>query len=249
MRAILLAAGRGRRLGIDEPKCLLRFGGRSLLERHIDHLEACAVDQLTVVVGHQQEKVIAELEAIRRRHAGAGKPLALDVETLYNDLYERSSIVSLERASALLLTGALWMDADVLYPTELLRRLVESEHPNATLLDGSAEESGEEMMLAANGGRLVRIGRRVGSGYDVVGEAVGFYKVDAAGGAAMQAALQQEVAAGRLDEEHEDALRIALEEVAFGFERVDDLPWTEIDFAADVAKAERLAAQVDASQP
>ena len=39
MRAIILAAGRGMRLQQIEdehfPKCLLRFGGMSLIERHL----------------------------------------------------------------------------------------------------------------------------------------------------------------------------------------------------------------------
>jgi choline kinase len=245
MRAILLAAGRGRRLGIDEPKSLLRFGGRSLLERHVDHMVGCGIDHLTVVVGYKKEMLEAELDAVRTRREQAGTPLPLEIETLYNELYERSSIVSLQKAGERLLAGAVWMDADVLYPTELLRRLVESPSSNAALIDTSATEDGEEMMLAANQGRVVRVGRKVGPGFDVVGESVGFYKVDAAGGAAMRDALDAEVAAGRMDQEHEDAMRIALEHVSFGFERVDDLPWTEIDFADDVAKAERLAAQVD----
>ena len=43
MRAIILAAGRGLRLQQDEdqhtPKCLLSFGGMSLLERHLQGRE------------------------------------------------------------------------------------------------------------------------------------------------------------------------------------------------------------------
>ena len=43
MKAIILAAGRGKRLGkraAGRPKSLLEFGGKSLLERHIDILRA-----------------------------------------------------------------------------------------------------------------------------------------------------------------------------------------------------------------
>jgi choline kinase len=39
MRGLILAAGVGRRLGAtaaDTAKVLLRFGGRTLLQRHID---------------------------------------------------------------------------------------------------------------------------------------------------------------------------------------------------------------------
>ena len=49
MRAIILAAGRGSRLQQTTdrqlPKCLLTFGGRSLLERHLQLLEAAGGGQ------------------------------------------------------------------------------------------------------------------------------------------------------------------------------------------------------------
>jgi hypothetical protein len=47
--------------------------------------------------------------------------------------------------------------------------------------------------------------------------------------------------AGRLDQEYEAALDKAFAEAAFGYERADDLPWTEIDFEEDVVRARKLA--------
>ena len=42
MIAVILAAGRGRRLGSDRPKGLLEFGGRTLIARHLDNLAGVA---------------------------------------------------------------------------------------------------------------------------------------------------------------------------------------------------------------
>ena len=54
MKAIMLAAGVGSRLygddGNQPPKCLLEFGGKTLLNRHIDVLKSLGVDQLVMVV-------------------------------------------------------------------------------------------------------------------------------------------------------------------------------------------------------
>jgi choline kinase len=136
------------------------------------------------------------------------------------------------------------MDADVLYPAEALSRLCRSRHPSCVLLDGRARETGEEMMLAVSGGRVRRIARRVGPDWDLVGESVGFFKVDATGATALREVLEREVSEGRLDQEHEAGLDRALELVPFGFERVDDLAWTEIDFPEDLAKAERIANRI-----
>lgn len=55
MRAVILAAGRGSRLGQyteDRPKCLIEVGGRTLLERHLDAL-AGGVEEIAIVTGYR----------------------------------------------------------------------------------------------------------------------------------------------------------------------------------------------------
>ncbi len=232
MRAILLAAGRGRRLAGDGPKCLLEIEGKTLLERHAVNLLESTVTQLTIVVGYQREKIEATLPKL---------PSALEIELVYNERFVHGSIVSLQVAAERLLAGAMWMDADVLYPAALLRRLVGSSHENCVLLDGRSEETGEEMMLGTRDGRVMTIARRVGPSWDLAGESVGFAKVGPEGGRVMKRLLDEEVAAGRLDQEYEAAMDRAFKEVAFGFERVDDFAWTEIDFQEDVERARELA--------
>ena len=232
MRAVLLAAGRGRRLGSAEPKCLIAIDDRTLLERHLANMVAAGVTALTIVVGFEKERILAALERLRP---------ALAVETIENPRFVHGSIVSLQVAADRLLEGAIWMDADVLYPAALLRRLVTSAHANCVLLDGRSEESGEEMMVATRGGRAAKIARRVGREWDFAGESVGFTKVGPEAGRVMKRLLDEEVAAGRLDQEYEAAMDRAFAEAPFGYERVDDFGWTEIDFEEDIVKARGLA--------
>lgn len=231
MRAILLAAGRGRRLGSAEPKCLISIEGRSLLARHLVNMAEAGISALTIVVGYQKELITAALDQLRP---------PLPVELIENPRFVHGSIVSLQVASDRLLEGAIWMDADVLYPPALLRRLVTSAHENAVLLDGRSEESGEEMMVGVRGGRAAKIARRVGDGWEFRGESVGFAKVGPEGGRVMKRLLEEEVTAGRLDQEYEAAMERAFAEVPFGYEKVDDFAWTEIDFEEDVVKARKL---------
>jgi choline kinase len=245
MRAVLLAAGRGRRLGSAEPKCLISIDGRTLLDRHLANMSEAGVTALTIVVGFEKERILAMLAELRP---------ALPVEIVENPRFVHGSIVSLQVAAERLLDGAVWMDADVLYPAALLGRLLASPHESCMLLDGRSEESGEEMMVAIRGGRAVKIARRVGAGpegsgpqaprWDFAGESVGFAKVGPAGGRVMKRILDEEVAAGRLDQEYEAAMERAFAEVPFGHERVDDFAWTEIDFEEDVVKARKLAREL-----
>ncbi|APR82965.1 Choline permease LicB [Minicystis rosea] len=235
MRAVLLAAGRGRRLGSAEPKSLIDIDGRTLLERHITNMVEAGITKLTIVVGFQKEMIAAAIERIRP---------ALPVELIENPRFVHGSIVSLQVAADRLLEGAIWMDADVLYPAALLRRLVTSAHESCVLLDGRSEETGEEMMVGVRDNRARSIARRVGPDWDFVGESVGFTKVGPEGGRVMKRLLDEEIAAGRLDQEYEAAMLRAFGEVPFGYERVDDFAWTEIDFEEDVVKARKLSAEL-----
>jgi len=61
MLALLLAAGRGRRLG--GPKALLDLGGMTALERCLRALRAGGADELRVVLGHSAREARAALSA------------------------------------------------------------------------------------------------------------------------------------------------------------------------------------------
>jgi choline kinase len=232
MRAILLAAGRGRRLGQDLPKCLLSIEGRTLLERHIEILAAVGISALTIVVGYQKEKIYEHIASLKS---------ALPIEFVENPRFVHGSIVSLQVAADHLVAGGIWMDADVLYPPGLMRLLVDSKHDNCVLADGRSEETGEEMMLGTRAGRVHKIARRVGKDWDFAGESVGFARVGREGAKVMKRFLDEEVAAERLDQEYEAAMDRAFAAIPFGYERVDAFAWTEIDFEEDVIKARKLA--------
>lgn len=61
--AILLAAGRSRRMGVFKP--LLPFGDRTVIECCISNLQAAGVEDIIVVAGHRAEDLRAHLSASR----------------------------------------------------------------------------------------------------------------------------------------------------------------------------------------
>ena len=249
MNAILLAAGVGRRLeGREGPKCLLPMGAEHLLGRALGALSGLGVDSVTIVVGYAAAAV--------QRAAAVGRHGAR-VHCVFNPDFRRGSIVSLWQARAALDGDVLVMDADVLFPRLLLRRLTASPHASCALLDGRVAGSGEEMILCAAAGRVWDILRRrpdqvplppagVGA-YDTLGESVGFLKVGAAHAPVLRQVLEEHIAARGHDADHESAYPSFFSRCAVGYERVDDLPWTEIDFCEDVARARaRILPQVEA---
>ena len=60
MRAIILAAGRGSRMGKlteERPKCLVNFNGKTLLSRLFEVLNTSGIDKIAVVTGYKRELV------------------------------------------------------------------------------------------------------------------------------------------------------------------------------------------------
>lgn len=238
MRAIILAAGVGNRLGNTHngPKSLLRFGDRSLLARHLDALRRLGIVHVAVCVGHEAAQIRGEVETV-----GAGD----FVSTVLNADYRQGSVVSLWTVRRYLEAGGevLLMDADVLYDPALLSRLVETPKANCFLLDRDIEAGEEPVKLCVRGGRLVEFRKQVAPDliYDLAGESVGFFRFSGDMGARLARRTEQFVETGRRQEPYEEVIRDLLLETPadFDYEDITGVPWIEIDFPQDVERARR----------
>lgn len=233
MKAIILAAGVGKRfkeVTDDRPKCLIDIQGKTLLERTLTALGAAGIREAVVVIGYRGEMI--------QQHIG-GQCGGVRVRYVNNPHYTKGAILSLWSAREEFNDDIIIMDADVLFPVALIARLVDSTHANCFLLDSSSENTGEEQMLFTRGGRVLNIVRGGSGDFDVVGESVGFLKVSQTDAPLLRSILDDFVAHGRDTVEHEEAFPVFLAQRAVGFERVDDLPWIEIDFPTDLEQAER----------
>jgi len=234
MKAIILAAGVGKRLlsaSGGRPKCLIEIGGRSLLARLLAGLASAGVRDAVVVTGFGAEAVA---EAVRTLGSG------IRVRCVVNPRYTEGAILSLWAARDVLRAGAaLVMDADVLCSTAMIRRLVLSHHESAFLLDASSPNTGEEQMLLVRDGWVRNIVRGGAPGYELMGESIGFLKLDADAARFLRELLDARIAAGHTGIEHEEVYPALLAARRVGYERVDGMPWTEIDFPEDVVRAER----------
>jgi choline kinase len=224
VHAVILAAGRGRRLGLDIPKCLIEIGGTPLLQRHLEALQAAGIREARLVLGWRRELVA--------RHpclaAWKGK-----ISIAVNPRFEEGSARSLE--AGLVGGPALVMDADVVYPPEFLRRLLQVEGEAAFLVDRRAGSTGEEMMLGLRAGRVVEIARRLSRTRDAEGETIGFTRLSGRAAELVRAELPG------VDGDYESAFDRILDSVDARAVDVGDAEWTEIDFEADLARARGIA--------
>jgi choline kinase len=230
--AIILAAGVGRRLGHAVPKVLLEFGGKSLLERHLTALHANNVRNVAVTVGHRPDLIRAELKRLGVLHR---------VALVENPRYREGSIVSLAVQRAQLAAGkpVLLMDGDVLYDSRMLARLLQAAPENVLLFDQAIEPGEEPVKICLNGEVIVDFDKVPKHAYDRHGESVGLFRFSASIATVLAERATAYVKGGRAGAEYEAAIRdlILAHPNRFGYEDISDLPWTEIDFEADVVRA------------
>jgi len=240
MKAIMLAAGVARRLYGDEndnlPKALLEFEGKTLLARHIEILRQLGVDELVMVVGHRKEDLFAEIEAV----APEGF-----VRTVLNPRYKEEPILSLAAAADELSSGdeALFMDADVLYHPEMMRRLIQSPFETCFIMDQEFELGNDPVKLCIRDGEPVDFGKQVTDDYQVIGEWPGFLKMSAEIAVKIGAAAQRYAGQDELIGSYEPAMcDVLLSEPVgtFGVEDITGIPWIEIDFPSDLIRAEEI---------
>ncbi len=227
MRGIILAAGKGSRLNGtagDLPKCLVRLGGTTLIEREIAALRAAGIDDIAVVVGCRADQV--------RRQCGPG------IRFVENTRYaQTNSLYSLWLARPLLVDGFVVMNCDVLFHPQLLVDLLDSRHENALLVAYGGDELGdEEMKVQVRRGRVVQMAKTLAPD-EADGENVGIVKFGAEGARRLIACLDARVAAGGLRDWAPRAFSDAASATPIYAIGTRGYPWIEIDFPDDFARA------------
>lgn len=238
MKAIILAAGIGQRLGSHadgRPKCLLEPGGISLLRRHLHNLRDLAVTEIIIITGYRHDAIQEELTGLQP---------GFTIQTIFNPDFTNGSIVSLWHARETLYCGddIILMDADVLYDKSILQKLITTDFSNCFLLDREFETGEEPVKLCAFNGRLVEFRKCIDGKlpFDLQGESVGFFRFSSGMAAKLALRVQEYMDLHRYGEPYEEAIRDVLlaEPEAFGYEDITGLPWIEIDFPEDIKRAE-----------
>ena len=232
MRGIILAAGKGSRLNGtagESPKCLVAAGGTTLVERQIAILRAAGIEDITVVVGCQADRV--------RRACGQG------VTYVENARYaETNSMYSLWMARPLLYQGFVVLNCDVLFHPVLLDDLLTARHENALLLayrDADQPAFGdEEMKVQVRCGRVVDMSKTMDP--DLAdGENLGIVKFGPDGAAILVDIMDRLVAAGGLRDWAPRAFAEFARTHPLHAVGTRGFPWIEIDFPEDYTRAIR----------
>ncbi len=127
MKAIILAAGQGTRLKKyteNLPKGMLRFAGKTIIERQIELYRRCGIEKIIVVRGFAADKI---------RYEG--------VQYYTNEDYASTNMVeSLMAAKVEFDDDVIVSYSDILFEERLLRKMMDSSHDFAVSVDDAWQE-------------------------------------------------------------------------------------------------------------
>ena len=237
MKAIILAAGtasRLRPLTLHTPKCLLKVGERTLLQRSMDALIKAGIRQFCIVTGYLHEQIEHFVE---QTYGGS-----IDVCFIHNKDFETTNNIYslwLARPQA---DGqeVLLLDSDLLYDGQIVERVLADKHENVlTLIRHELGE--EEMKVVMNGdGAITEISKTCDPA-SAAGESLGIERM----GKAYTTALYKELDT-MMNEEHLENkfyelafLRLIAKGSTFSVLDVTDLFSCELDTIEDFENAKQ----------
>jgi choline kinase len=236
-RAIILAAGQGKRLlPLTEarPKCLVELSGRSLLAWQLLRLEAAGVEETVIVTGFRADAVAAEVGALG---------LSMPVRLAYNPFYT----VSDNTASCWIVRQdfdrrVLLLNGDTLFGPGVAERLLGAPEADITVaIDRKPAYDADDMKVLTEHGRLRAIGKTI-EAYDA--ESIGFLRFSPEGARAFVGGVEHVLSRPEglkrwylsvIDE-------LARSGVDVKVASVEGLGWGEMDFPQDVESLTRLSA-------
>ena len=187
MKAIIVAAGMGRRLRPytdDRPKCLVEINGRSILERQLDAYRAAGIDEIYIVRGYMKERLQFE-----------------GVKFFDNDDFANNNILlSLFYAESRMEGGFLFSYADIVFRPEVVRTALMTEGDYALVIDRrwaeayegrTAHPIAEAEVARVEGGRVTRVGKKTVPAELATGEFIGLARYSARGVEQMRARFHQ----------------------------------------------------------
>lgn len=150
MKAIILAAGRGNRLGKltdHTPKCLLKLGHETILERQIRLLNESGIknEEITIVAGYKADSFSN-----------------INASVIINkDYYKTDNAYSLFLGLNAVEDDVLIIDGDLVFEAVILERLINSPFSNVLLCSRSELNFGDTGVIVDQNNEILEIGKHI----------------------------------------------------------------------------------------
>lgn len=232
-KAIVLEAGEGKRLRPltnSLPKCLLRLNEKTILEHQLENLIESGIREIVLVVGYHSERIIGKMDEW---------DLDLALKYIHNPIYYKTNTVySLWLAKNEMNEDFIFLNGDVLFHKDALRRLIASRHETCLAIQSKSLKE-EEVKVRAIDNRIMEIGKKIKPS-EAQGEFIGLARFSAKVNDVFKDKLDEVVAEGKIKAFFEVAVTRMLKNHEIFAVDVSDLPCIEIDTYEDFCQAKEI---------
>ena len=237
MKAIILAAGEGRRLHpltLDRPKAMLEVGGRTLIKRALDAFRDAGIrtQEIIILTGHKVEKL---------------KEAAPDCRFIHNEIYDTTNnIYSLWLARGELVGQEFFLlNSDVLFASQMVKDILQDARSSLMMVDDVNPLVKEEMRVMVNGEQRITAIAKTLDREQSAGEYIGLARFGKDCSKAFFDKMDEMIKAGETGVWYENAIAEILGEYPIYSLSTRGLPWIEVDTHEDLAKAQVIAKKID----
>jgi len=178
MKGIILAAGEGRRLRPlteDKPKSMIDFCGMTLLQRQVNVMKECDINDIIVITGYKSD--IIDISGV----------------TYYkNEEFEETNMVETLFCAKEELEGEIIVSyADIIYERNVLQKLIDSKQKISVVIDEKWEKywnkrfedplNDVESLKINSKGNIIDIGQKTRSLEEIQGQYIGLMKFNSEG--------------------------------------------------------------------
>lgn len=237
-RAIILSAGQGSRLlplTENQPKCLISFSGKSLIEWQIEALTANGITDIAVVTGFRTEMVEEQLARLP----------GVTVRVLFNPFFQvADNLGSCWIARGEMDRDFIILNGDTLISPDMVAKLIaEAVAPITVTIDIKPSYDEDDMKVNRDGNRLVAIGKRL-TPEESNAESIGMLAFRGEGPRIFREKIETMM---RTPDGVKRWYLRAMDELAptgvVGVVSIEGMDWAEVDFPADIETARALTAR------
>jgi choline kinase len=171
MQAIILAAGVSKRLRPltdDTHKCLLRIGGKTILQMTLDNLLKNGIDEFVMVTGYKENMI--------KDYIGNNYP-GINIKYLTNpDFQNNNNSYSLWMTKDHITGDSILLDSDILFDYRIVSKLLNSGQENCLAVNSNHKLGDEEIkVIVDRTNKILHIGKEFDPEKSL-GESIGIEK-------------------------------------------------------------------------
>ena len=174
-KSLIVAAGLGSRLKDhteNTPKCMLDFGGKTLLQRQLSSYKKCGIDDISLVRGYKKNKIDYK-----------------DIKYFDNDDFKNNNILnSIFYAEEEINGNIIISYSDILFEPFVVQRALDSDHDISVVVDIDWRDyyidrkehplTEAENVIFNSNNEVVKIGKIASEKEEVHGEFIGMIKLN-----------------------------------------------------------------------